>query len=167
MQATQQLPLKDIHLPDAVSWWPPALGYWLLLALIILIVAGVYSIYLIRRRNRVKKSALAELKIIRQHYLQQPDDKTLVNSLSVLLRRAAISSHPRSDCASLTGKAWLAWLDKHLKQTPGFLDGPGYLLLEFNYSDSSHANDIQQLLSLTENWLKKLPASKAAGVMNK
>ncbi len=164
MQATQQLPIKDIHLPDTVSWWPPAPGYWLLLALIVLIIAGVYLIHIIRQRNRVKKSALAELKIIKQHYQQQADDKTLVNALAALLRRAAISSYPRSDCASLTGKAWLSWLDKQLKQTPSFSNGPGYLLLEFNYSNASHANDIQQLLSLTESWIKNLPASKAAGV---
>jgi len=164
MQASQPLPLKDIHLPDTVSWWPPALGYWLLITLIIFIIAGVYIIHIIRQRIRVKKSALAELNKVKQHYQQHPDDKTLVNALAALLRRAAISSYPRSDCASLTGKAWLSWLDKQLKQTPGFSDGPGYLLLEFNYSNSSHANDIQQLLSLSENWLKRLPASKTDGV---
>jgi len=164
MQATQQLPLKDIHLPDAVSWWPPALGYWLLLLLIILIFSTVFIIFEIRQRSRIKKTALTEFKKIKQSYQQNPDDKTLVNALATLLRRAAISSYPRTDCASLTGKAWLSWLDKQLKQTPGFSDGPGYLLLEFNYSNASHANDVQQLLSLSENWLKKLPACKADGV---
>lgn len=164
MQATQQLPLKDIHLPDAVSWWPPALGYWLLLLLIILIFSTVFIIIKIRKRSRIKKSALTELKTIKQHYQQHPDDKTLVNALAALLRRAAISSYPRSDCASLTGNAWLLWLDKQLNQSPGFSDGPGYLLLEFNYSKASHANDVQQLLSLSESWLKKLPAAKDTGV---
>ena len=28
-----QIPLRDIHLPGAVAWWPPAPGWWVLLAL--------------------------------------------------------------------------------------------------------------------------------------
>ncbi|MGH8222486.1 MAG: DUF4381 family protein, partial [Woeseiaceae bacterium] len=29
----QQIPLRDLHLPEAVGWWPPAPGWWLLIAL--------------------------------------------------------------------------------------------------------------------------------------
>ena len=28
----QQIPLRDLHLPDAISWWPLAPGWWLAIA---------------------------------------------------------------------------------------------------------------------------------------
>ena len=165
MQPDQQLPLKDIHLPDVVSWWPPAIGYWLLLLLIIFIIAGIFFIRHLRKMNRIKKLALNEFNSIKQRYENDLDANKLVNSLSALLRRAAISCYPRTDCASLTGSNWLTWLDKqfkdnYLQKENGFSTGPGYLLTEFNYSGSSHSNDITQLIKLTESWLKQLPAVK-------
>ena len=38
-----QLPLRDLHLPEAVGWWPLAPGWWVLIALAI---AGcIYLLY--------------------------------------------------------------------------------------------------------------------------
>ena len=30
------LPLRDLHLPDAIGWWPLAPGWWVLIALSLL-----------------------------------------------------------------------------------------------------------------------------------
>jgi len=35
-----ELPLKDIHLPDAITWWPLAIGWWLL---IVMVIAAIYG----------------------------------------------------------------------------------------------------------------------------
>ena len=35
------LPLKDIHLPEAIGWWPLAPGWWILLLLIGLLIFAV------------------------------------------------------------------------------------------------------------------------------
>ena len=29
----EQIPLRDLHLPEAVGWWPLAPGWWVLIAL--------------------------------------------------------------------------------------------------------------------------------------
>ena len=41
------LPLRDLHLPEAIGWWPLAPGWWVLLAMlvgqVVLTVTRVYS----------------------------------------------------------------------------------------------------------------------------
>jgi len=155
----QQLPLKDIHLPDSVSWWPLATGYWLILLLIIISILSIVLIRKYLKNQRIKKLALKEYQQIKNEYQQSQNQKQLVTSLSALLRRAAISSYPRKDCASLTGKDWLKWLDTGLPESGNsFSTGPGYLLTDFAYSKSDHSDDINNLLTLSLAWLKKLPA---------
>lgn len=157
MQTTPQLQLKDIHLPDAVSWWPPATGYWLLLLLMTIIVLLVFFLRRLKSKQRLRKEALAELNRIKAQYKQDLDDKKLVTDIATLLRRAAISSYPRTDCASLTGPDWLNWLDSTFKSEQGFSKGPGHLLTEFNYSAATHSDEINSLIDLSSSWLKQLP----------
>ncbi len=156
----QQLDLKDIHLPDAVSWWPPAAGYWIILAVIAVCIISFLSIKAYRKKFEIKRLALAELSAIKESYESTSDKKQLVISLSELLRRAAISTYPLSECASLTGTQWLNWLDKSLsKNTLNFSNGPGYLLTDYIYSKSEQADDVNALIKLSLQWLNKLPAT--------
>ena len=39
------LPLRDLHLPDAIGWWPPAPGWWVLFVLAL--AAGATELALI------------------------------------------------------------------------------------------------------------------------
>jgi len=72
----------------------------------------------------------------------------------MLVRRVAISVSPRAEAASLTGRQWLAFLDKSLTGAP-FSDGCGQLLAEAPYRNTSPTElEISQLISLCEDWLK-------------
>lgn len=158
----QQLELKDIHLPDSVSWWPPAAGYWIILGLVFIIIIAYLGIKFLRNRGRFKRQALSELYKIKKAFKSDQDEEKLLSSVSVLLRRAAISSYPRTDCASLTGNDWLQWLDLQLpKDKFNFSDGPGYLLTKSVYSKSVNTADIDGLLNLSRLWLQRLPVAGA------
>lgn len=150
MQPTQ-LPLKDLHLPDAIGWFPPAFGWWLLVVLIPLLLMFLYWCYQRLTRKTSLKTAKRLLNIIKNSTAN--NSKKLVD-LSALLRRVAISVAPRAQTASLTGQAWLAFLDSSLNDAP-FTKGAGRCLADAPYRKSPPSEqEIFQLISLCEDWLK-------------
>ena len=126
MQPTQ-LPLKDIHLPEAIGWWPPAIGWWLLAVLIPLSIAFLYWLYKRLTRKTAIKTAKNNLAAIKQN--PALDNSKKLHELSMLIRRVAISVNPRTEVASLTGRQWLAFLDKSVTGAP-FSEGCGQLLAD-------------------------------------
>ena len=150
MQA-QPLPLRDIHLPEAIGWWPPAIGWWLLALLIpLLFVLMVWLYKKITRKTALKAAKKLLLKIEQDPAL---DDYQKLCELSVLIRRTAISVFPRSTAASLTGEAWLTFLDKALHDQR-FSNGPGSVLKQIPYCrNSNEVRDIAALFQLCHDWL--------------
>lgn len=145
-----QLPLRDLHLPDAIGWWPLAPGWWLLL----LLAAGALTYLLLRafrawQKNAPRRFALAELARYEKEYLQHRDPVTLGKQLSELLRRGMLAYASRGEVAGLTGDEWLIWLDNGMP-LPYFHTQGGKSLLELPYrnpnSDFSDV-DIDAMLS--------------------
>lgn len=154
----EPLPLKDIHLPEAVHWWPPAIGWWLLAILLPLTVAAAFYLYKRLRRQTGLKAARKMLAALRQEKNRDPA-QTLV-ALSTLLRRVAISTTPRAEVASLSGAAWLAHLDASFPDKP-FSDGVGRCLADAPYRKTMPADiDIDALFELCEQWLKRQGRAK-------
>ncbi|MGR9088546.1 MAG: DUF4381 domain-containing protein [Gammaproteobacteria bacterium] len=146
------LPLRDVHLPEAVGWWPPAFGWWLLAASIPLMIVLIYGAYRVLTRNTAIKTARKTLATIKQNRTQ--DTLARLRELSELIRRVAISMAPRSETASLTGPSWLAYLDRSIPGEP-FTHGVGRYLSDAHYRREAPAGlDMDQLIALCEQWLK-------------
>nr|WP_036252941.1 DUF4381 domain-containing protein [Methylobacter sp. BBA5.1] len=147
-----QLPLRDIHMPEAIGWWPPATGWWLVavsLPLLIFLLVWLYKRLTRKTAVKTAKKMLAQIK-------QDPtlDNHSKVVELSVLIRRVAISVAPRTQAAGLTGRAWLAYLDGSVKGSP-FSEGIGCCLSDAPYRKTQLADaEISHLISLCEDWLK-------------
>ena len=114
MNNFEQLPLRDIHLPESVSWWPPGLGWWLLLAVSIpvafLIWKGIKKLSVRRRQRNLRRLTQRELDRIEAEYNATTNTNKLLQDLSILVRRVAMTNHPRQDVAGLCGQKWEGWL---------------------------------------------------------
>jgi len=106
--------LRDIHLPDPISWWPLAAGWWVLIGLALLVV--LRAALMDRRRRRLRASALAEIDRLAEHCRQGSDTSRLATGLSVLLRRVALVRFPNEEIAALHGDAWTAFLGRTSKR---------------------------------------------------
>ena len=161
----EQIPLRDIHLPDPIGWWPLAPGWWFLIALI---VAGL--IYLLYRRvlkwrhNAARRLALHELKRLRQAYEAGEDALVLSKSLSELMRRSMLAYAPRDEVAGLTGEAWLRWLDRGLDGEP-FSAGAGRSLESLPYRRPERMEQETDIRGLFDAVAKRLrtPLPEANG----
>lgn len=101
--------LRDIHLPEAVSIWPPAPGWWLLLVLVVAISVGVWFWRRARRRS-LRRAALAELFALETAHAGDADREALARGLSALLRRLALRSFGARRVAALRGADWNRFL---------------------------------------------------------
>lgn len=156
------LPLRDIHLPEPISIWPPAFGWWLLALLSILsIVASIYLIKYLIRKTAVKL-AKKQLQQIQQN--QQLSDLEKLGQLSMLIRRTAISIYPRTEVAKLTGNAWLAFLDDSIQDTSNnknqFQQGSGRVLSYGPYQQTP-VIDLDALFTLCQHWLKTVKSQRS------
>ena len=157
---TDMMPLRDIHLPEAISWWPPAPGWWLLFALLLAVVALCFFLIKLWRRGRLRREARMALQQIQISYKQQQDGVRLATDLSVLLRRIAISRYPQTEVAALTDSQWLTFLDQGIaksKAAGGFSQGVGQVLTVAPYRPNVEI-DAEGLLSLCQTWIQSLPS---------
>ena len=149
-----ELPLRDIHVPDPVSWWPPAPGWWILMSLLLLAMLLGWFMHRRYKHNILRRAARQALRSIAEEYSRTGDGQVLARQLSILLRRLTLSCYPRHEVAGLTGSAWLSLLDRTL-QGDEFQHGAGRVLIDAPYSVDSRV-DGPALLRLCERWLRQL-----------
>ena len=120
----EQIPLRDLHLPEAIGWWPLAPGWWMLIAIAAIALAfAVRAWWRVRAHSAARRYALRQLEDIEQQYDERQNPIAFGASLSAFLRRTMLAYAPRQDVAGLTGDEWLRWLDKasrsRIQQRPG------------------------------------------------
>lgn len=151
----QALPLRDIHLPDDVSWWPIAPGWWLLLAILAVVAIVIWARRELRTRSQLRKQALATLIDIHTNFHQHQDLSRLARECSVLLRRVALSRYERQDVAGLTGEDWVAFLNQQ-SDLPSFDAELSQTLTQAPFQAHCEFN-ADALLRACRQWLEQLP----------
>ncbi|TBY08169.1 DUF4381 domain-containing protein [Rhizobium laguerreae] len=106
--------LRDIATPPPVTWWPQTWG-WAVVALLLAVAVALWALTLIRRyrRDAYRREALRLLDEIEPKILHAETRRQAVEDLASVLKRAALAAWPRGEVASLSGGAWVRFLDQH------------------------------------------------------
>ena len=155
--------LRDVHMPDPISWWPPAFGWWMIMGLLLIGGSLIIWAWAYRQRTRPRRLALAQLKDVKLQYAAHSDDHWVVTQLSHLVRRVALATFPRSQVAGLSGQSWLHFLDTS-GHTNQFSDGPGQALRSGPYQPQG-PRAAAELIPVIERWIQQveIPSRKPLG----
>lgn len=148
--------LHDIEGLDLISSWPLAIGWWLLIALGIVVMGAIiaFVLYRLAFKRSWKNDTFKKLSRLEENLSDATARETVI-TLSEYLRRIALRRFSRKECAGLMGEAWLAWLAQH---DPKNFDwkNRGTPLIEVPYApvnSSLPADQIKDLIQAVRNWV--------------
>lgn len=155
--------LEPLIAPPPTPWWPPAPGWWLLAVLLPLLCWAAWHWrhrWLPRRRpakaelplDPQRQAALDELAALKKPY-GEPAGLWL-QQLNGLLKRLCRSHYPNHPCHTLSGRAWLAFLDS---RCPAAGLTRWMVLVEGTYRAQCNLDDkaIDGLYHAIETWVRK------------
>lgn len=134
--------LHDIVQPAPIPWWPPAPGWSVLLAVLLLVLAWRgWRLWKRWQADRYRREAL--------RLLEMAGD---VTAIAELLRRTALVIAPRQNVATMTGQRWVAWLQVcYLGDMPETVRD---LLISGVYgSATAEANELAILRDYASSWI--------------
>lgn len=143
--------LKTVHLPTAVSVFPLAPGWYIVLAIILFAI--IFAILWLRHKQ-MRQQARGEVYILfdeleANHQLNANPE--LLSELTILMKRVAMMRYPEASAHTLYGKDWLHFLDKTGK-TNTFSQGAGRVLL--NVYQPQQVDDTHELFMVIRQWLR-------------
>ncbi|MEK9648595.1 MAG: DUF4381 domain-containing protein [Gammaproteobacteria bacterium] len=154
--------LRDIHLPEPMTFWPPAPGWWFVLLLILIGLVFLYRHAIAALLQRRKLAAvLRELDAALDHYNETAAFENTQNqagldylaAVNILLKRVVLVLYPDSNATHLTGRPWLEFLDTE-GGTNAFTTGEGAILADGIYRKEFDA-DAAALHEVSRHWITR------------
>jgi Domain of unknown function (DUF4381) len=136
--------LHNYYQPAPPSWTPRTFGWYILFAIVALSLLWLVG-SMIRRwfKDRYRREALRELAT------------ATPSQLSSLLKRTALCGWPREKVASLSGDAWLCFLDEAMECNL-FRNAPGNGIEEMAFHRCVASRDEEQALrGFVAEWIRR------------
>lgn len=152
-----QDPLAQLHPlrePELIGWWPLAPGWWVLIALLLLVLAATaYWLWRRYQRRAYRRQAERQLAALLSTYQDDADSKAFVARVNSLLKATALVAYPRRTVAAVSGEQWLALLNDTLAHS-----GTDHTFTaefaEAGYRPGPPATDPEQLHQLALAWIR-------------
>lgn len=160
--------LHDVHLPDAITTWPWAPGWFVLLGGgCLLLGAGLIWVWRRHQHALPKKMALKLLKDLETTFNREKNSAQAIAALNQLLKRVALVYHSRAQVAALYGQEWVQFLNATSKKLDFFTVADLLLTGAYQVSvdsattklsdpqSSSHAENMVTLFRLSRAWIQQ------------
>jgi hypothetical protein len=137
-------PLRD---PALISWWPLAPGWWILIALLIVVLCGAgWLLYRRWQGNAYRRQALRQLHELKDADLNGHAHAAQINAL---LKSVAIQAYDSRQVASASGSDWRTFLNTSASSDTLF----GAELDRALYAKDESQFDLQQLHRAATAWI--------------
>lgn len=147
--------LRDVQTPEAVSWWPLAIGWWLVAAIVIsLIIFSIIKLVKHRQRNAYKKLAVAELNQHFSDWQESQNNNAYLQAANAVLKRSCsyFNSQLNTPTASLSGRSWVVYLNAHCKTK---FSNNTENALSYELYKENPTSDIDNVHQEVKTWLLK------------
>ncbi len=153
--------LADIHLPESISYWPPAIGWWILALLVLvtlLLLIQKFANY--RHQRKICQYAQAELNRCYNNYSQAEagaeDSSKLayLNHFNTVIRRVALFHYPQANVASLNGVSWVDFIRE--KGESSLMTEEMAAALQYGRFQTRCDVDIEAMQNFGQQWVKSL-----------
>lgn len=148
--------LHDIEGLDSISFWPLAIGWWVVIIFTILALCTlIWFIASTIAFKRSWKNEIFQTLARMEKNLSDDTARETIVALSEYLRRIALQRFSRKECAGLAGDAWLKWLKAKDPKNYDW-EKKGILLIEMPYAPKKHVppNQIKDLIQAVKNWVR-------------
>lgn len=153
--------LADIVLPPPVSFWPPAIGVWIVaaaaLAALMVFAWRAFHRY---RADAYLREAVSELDALAA--AQRLDEPETIEAVSSVMKRVAIIRHGREHVASLTGAGWARFIARTAPQSAQTDAIENYLASAPAPASSAALTDRNRLCAQAKAWVRGRRARPAA-----
>lgn len=163
--------LADIHLPEPVSAFPPAPGWWVLAVLLLIAAVIAYRKFsVVNRQRKFRENALAELDRCFQSFANPASSDLeigvlklqFVNSFNTVLRRVALWHFPQDNVAGLGGDEWVAFIQQN-GAGDELTEEMIYVLSKGRFQTSIDV-DVEKLYEFGQHWITTLYMKNPEGL---
>ena len=151
MQSDPLQQLKPLHLPPDPSWWPPAIGWWILL-LVLIILTG-WTVYKMAKFFRAMRPVRHGKYLLSDLYaslkLGHISDEDFVHLSNQLIKRVLVPGLGKIRYSKLSGSQWLAELDS-ISGSNSFSQGAGKVLGNERFTENFSVDSDKLYLALNQ-----------------
>jgi Domain of unknown function (DUF4381) len=153
--------LADIHLPEPVSYWPPAIGWWILGAIALVLLIILFRQFArMRRQQKICQYAVAELQRCYDSYSHadpaaiEQSKLDYVNQFNTVVRRVALVHFPQANVASLDGASWVDFIRQ--KGESSLMTEEIAKALQYGRFQTKCEVDVDAMQHFGEQWIESL-----------